>query len=103
MPVGLIRFDPPAAAHPQMKDHGLPAVEVDEAVFGAATQAGNGGSGHGLDQIGGEGATQVRAIHADPRDSFAIKITGKAADRGFDFGKFRHRRNGCAENAPPLR
>mgnify|MGYP002652025511 CR=1 FL=1 len=90
--VGLGRFgiDPPAPAHAQMEDHRRPAVEMQQPVFRPARQRGDGGAGHHLYQIGGEGAAQVRAVERYALDPLAFEKCGEPADGGFDFWQFGH-------------
>jgi hypothetical protein len=87
----FIGIDSPAPAHAEVKHHGLPAIAVDESVFGAAAEPGYPRTGQRLHQLRRKRAAQVRAAGLDTGDHLPIENMGKAAHGGFDFGQFGHR------------
>ena len=68
----------------------IAAVGVDEAVFGAAAEAGDACSREPLTQILRKGAAQVGAAGFDAGDAPALEHAREAADGRLDFGKFGH-------------
>jgi len=86
-------IDPPASRHPQMKDHRVPAIGVDQPIFGAAAEPRDRGAGQPLTEILGKGMAQVGAAHLEPSDPTSLEHALEAADGGFDFGELGHGRD----------
>ena len=88
----LARIDSPAARHPEMEDHRVAAIGIDQPVFGASPEPGHHGTGESLAEIGGERPAQVGPARLDERDPLVLQYRAKPVDGGFDFGKLRHPR-----------
>ena len=91
--VKLGRIDTPFAAHSQMKHQRIAAVGRDQPEFAAPAERDDGGAGQPLAEIDWKRAAKFETARLDAGDSAAEKNLLKAADGGFDFGKFWHQRD----------
>ena len=78
--------DAPASRHPEMEDHRVVTVGMNQPIFRATAEAGDLCPGQPLSEILGKGSTQVRPAHLDPSDPPAVQHALEAAHGRFDFG-----------------
>jgi hypothetical protein len=74
-----------------MEDHGVAAIGIDQAIFGAPAQPRDAGTGQALAKIRGEGAAQVRSAQVERLDTPSFENRDQPANGRFDFGQLRHR------------
>ncbi len=83
-------LDPERARHSEMRDQNLPVIEVEQQIFGAPRQRGDGPAFEARREAGRKGKTQILAPHLGGRDPVAQQSGLQPAADGFDFGKFGH-------------
>jgi hypothetical protein len=86
----FVRIDSPAPRHAEMEDHRVTAIGLNQPIFGASAEPGDGRSGHPLGKIGRERPPEVAAMRDDARQPLALEDGLEAANGRFDFRKFRH-------------
>jgi len=65
-------------------------IGMDQPIFRATAEPGDRRAGQPLAEILWEGPAQVCPPGLDPSNPPTFKDSGKPADGGFNFGKFRH-------------
>jgi len=79
------RIDSPASRHAEMEHQGIPAIGVDQPVFRAAPERGDGRPGHPLTQIDRDRLAQVGTARLDRGEALALQHGLQPAHGGFDF------------------
>ena len=78
------------AAHAQVHNQGLAAIQVRQQVFGAAPQGDDLGASQSLNKTFREWKPEVRTPSFNPSKSPPFQNGGEAPPDGFNFGKLRH-------------
>ncbi len=88
----LIGFESPSPRHPQMEDQCIPAISVDQAIFGAPPKAGNRRAGKALAQVDRYRAPEIGPSRLDRDQATPFQYRLKTAHGRFNFGKFWHQK-----------
>ncbi len=83
-------LDPERARHSEMRDQNLPVIEVEQQIFGAPRQRGDGPAFEARRKAGREGKAQILAPDFGGHDPVAQQSGLQSSADGFDFGKFGH-------------
>jgi hypothetical protein len=74
-----------------MHEKDVAGGKIDDKVFGAPPDAGDGFAFQASRKIFRQRPAQIAAPNLDTRNPFALHRGCEAATHSFDFGKFRHR------------
>ena len=83
-------IDAPGPRHAEVKNHRVIAVGMNQAIFGAPTEAGDLCTSQALSKVFRKRAPKIGPARLNARDPPAFEHPLEAADSGLDFGKFGH-------------
>ena len=78
------------ARHPEMQDERRAAIEIDQQILRASTNADDRGTAYGVRYASRHGPTQPRFVYGEFDDTSPIDVRLDTAARGLNFGKLGH-------------
>ena len=81
----IVGVDSPAPRHAEVEDQRIAPVGIDQAIFGAAGEAGDSRPGQPLTQVDRHGMAQVGTACLDMAQPLSVQYGTQTCDRGFHF------------------